>query len=198
MPFSDVQICNLALSRIKVGYQIQALNELSQEAAACSLAYQFNRECALREYEWPFSGRFAALALIQSGLVPNWAYSYRLPANCLKVRRITTGEKSLNPDYAYTMGSDDVGLILHTDQTSPTIEYTHAIIDPTLFPADFASALAWRLAADIAIPLSANPGMAAAASAKYDEAISRAFVAAMDEVSAAPAADNEFSACRQQ
>jgi hypothetical protein len=195
MPFSDVAICNLALSRIKVGYQIASLTENSQEAAACNLAYPFARDCALRDFDWPFARRFFNVSLVQMSLVIGWASSFRLPPNCLKVRRLTAGN-----DYPFTLGSDDTGLLLHSNcplnNPLTTIEYTHAITDPTLFPPDFASALAWSLAADVAVSLSASKDMADTAAARYEVAVSRSYATAMNEVQNDEAPQGEFLGSR--
>lgn len=92
-PLSDVQICNLALSRIGIQQVILSLNppDNSVSAAQCSLWYGFCRDYLLRAFAWPWAIQWAALTQVSiTGTPANWEwdYSYRWPVDCLTVRRI--------------------------------------------------------------------------------------------------------------
>lgn len=107
-----------------------------------------------------------------------WIRAYRYPSDCLKIRALlptqaATGSTTpvfsgdgdewwLKPDgrpypYPYTLSQDDTGRLILTDAVGTgyglTCVYTRAVSDPSQFAADFADALAWRLAADLCAAL---------------------------------------------
>lgn len=59
--------------------------------------------------------------------------------------------------YPFEIGHDETGRLIFTDSVGDgfglTCVYTQAVQDPSQFAADFADALAWRLAADLAMAL---------------------------------------------
>lgn len=103
-----------------------------------------------------------------------WIRSYRYPPDCLKIRGILPTPQTpssnaayfpadadewwLKPDgrpypYPYTLSQDGTSRLILTDAVGTgyglTCVYTRAVSDPSQFAADFADALAWRLAADL-------------------------------------------------
>lgn len=112
-----------------------------------------------------------------------WMRTYRWPPDALKIRRLTiapipntnatpqTTGQFLPPTYGapwkraegqpyplmYGIGHDATGRLIMTDSVGNgagvMAVYTAAVEDPTQFSADFADALAWRLAADLAMAL---------------------------------------------
>lgn len=156
-----VQICNTALARIGVSNFIASIDEATQEAAVCKLLYEQCRDRLLREVHWPFARAFKALALVtQASSSPawktEWQYAYRYPSDCLTIWRVlTTQGRNEIPPAAYEIGHDEQGRLLFTDQQNAVIEYTARVEDPAQFDPSFMSALAWLLATEIAMPLSA-------------------------------------------
>jgi hypothetical protein len=156
-----VQICNTALARIGVSNFISSIDEATQEAAVCKLLYEQCRDRLLREVHWPFARVFKALTLVeQAGSEPawatEWAYAYRYPTDCLTIWRILTktGRNETTPE-PYDIGRDEQGRLLFTNQLNAIAEYTARVEDPAQFDSTFVSALAWLLAMEIAMPLSA-------------------------------------------
>jgi hypothetical protein len=146
---SKTEICNLALSHLGVGAEISDIEtEKSSEADSCRRFYNLAVETALRDVNWPFASRFKTLALIEEDPNEEWAYSYRYPTDCLKIRRILSGVRNETPDtrLPYKIAQDDAGMIILTDKESATIEYTQREDDPAMYTPDFILALSYRLA----------------------------------------------------
>ena len=94
MPLSDVQICQLALTRIGSTATINSLNpqqDSSTETAVLSVVYPLSRDYVLASFPWPFAKVTAVLAQVSTTGIPwsqEWYYAYAMPGDCLKMRRI--------------------------------------------------------------------------------------------------------------
>lgn len=172
MATSAVAICNLALSRTGNGQAIVSLTEASAAAVQLNAIYESTRDYVLRAFPWGFAKRIVAVALVASAPSSDWLYSYRVPADCLRVRRIVnpSGRTSVST-VPFDVASDDQGLLLLTDQVNPTIEYTTRITSEGLFTSDFVSVFAWRLVVDSAVALAVDPKFSDRASGNYDKEI---------------------------
>ena len=146
---SNTEIANMALSDLGNGKEIANLeNEKSAEASVMRRFYTPALETTQRDFPWPFTTKFATLALVEEDPTTEWAFSYRYPSDCLKLRRILSGTRndtraSRTP---YKIGSDEQGILIYTDQPDAEIEYTKRETDEGRFPADFTLAFAHRLA----------------------------------------------------
>lgn len=172
---SDVEICNMALGSIGVSHEISDLNEGSDEADQCNRFYEITRDALLRSYPWGFAKRFFTLQLVEENPNDDWAYSYRYPNTCLRVRRFVIGDRSKRLRIPYTIAHDDTGKLIYCDVADAVIEMTARITNAEIFDAVFAEALAYRLGSRIAIPLSRDPKERQNALALYQMAISEAF-----------------------
>jgi hypothetical protein len=145
MPLSQVQICNLALSRIGITQFIESIDEASPEAKACKMLFDPCLQDLLTSHDWPFADREAELALVAEDPTPEWSFSYRLPADCLKAQRITNAE---GIDYA--IASDASGGLLYCNAEEVTLQYTANIDDIGIIPVDVAWALVGMLSKELA------------------------------------------------
>lgn len=143
MALSSVQISNLALARIGILQGIDDLAENSDEARACNLHFDACRDDLLCSLDPPFARRTAGLGLVANDPENGWAYSYRLPSDCLVARTI-------GDDYAFKITSDASGGLLYANTNPATLIYTARIEDVALLPHDVAMLLVGRLAKDIA------------------------------------------------
>jgi hypothetical protein len=171
---SAVQICNLALSSLGSKSTISSLEENSIEARVCKLHYDISRDKVLEDYEWRFASKDVALAVI--GTAPcDWLYQYAYPSDCLKARRIVSLVRTdIEIPFDIKLGEDNVSKVIVTDTESAILRYTAAAIETTLFSATFKQALAFRLALDIAIPLTRDRAIADLQNNLYFEAIGKA------------------------
>lgn len=158
---SETEIANLALRHLGVGKTITSLTEGSEESQACNTFYATCRDAVLRDFQWPFATVLAAMQLVHNFTTdavssttvgPEWSYSYRLPSDCLHLRRILSGTRNDTraTRVAYRRGRDSQGGLVFTDIQNAQIEYTFRETDTGRFDPDFQMALSWRLAAYIA------------------------------------------------
>lgn len=196
---SDIEICNIALSRVAVTQVIASFTEQSKEAEQCGVIYAALRDLVLQEFPWPFAESIVALADIGSP-APGWAYRYRYPANCLKVRSIVQPgfRHALSSDQQipYQIGYDAGGRVIHTDQPAASCRFTFRVQDSTFFDPQFADALAWRLAMDLGLPLAAKPDLVQFASQQYQMALTLAEGSAFQESQDDPEPESEFITVR--
>lgn len=149
---TKIEICNLALSNLGTGKVIASIDERSEEARVLKTYYDTTLEAVCRDFTWNFTKRFKKLALVEENPTSEWAYSYRLPNDCLLLRRILSGNRNdtaltLVP---YILSYDTQGKLLFTDMVDAEIEYVLLPVSETFFPSDFALAFSYRLAYYIA------------------------------------------------
>lgn len=145
---SKIEICNLALTHLGVGKEIANLEtEASEAAEACNRVYDLSRQETLRDFNWPFATRFVALALVEENPTTEWAYSYRYPSDCLKIKRILSGLRNDNRQsrIPYKIIGDNSGSLIYCDEKLAECEYTFNEEDPAKYPVDFIMALSFRV-----------------------------------------------------
>lgn len=194
MTLSVVSICNIALSRVAVARQITSLDEQSEEARLCSLHYEPARDTTLRDHPWPFARRRVALALVAEDPEADWAFSYRYPTDCERALFIPLSGRT-DAGAEFIVGQDATGRLIYTDQEDADLVFTRRESNPGLFPSDFSDALAWRLASEIALPLSRLQALADRCLARYRQTLSAATATGLNE-SGPPAAAREASSVR--
>jgi hypothetical protein len=190
MARSDAQICNMALARIGIKTFIDDLSDTDiEEAETCNVFYADMRDACLAAFPWPFATLRAALALAGDEQERDgWAYVFKLPDGCLAPRKIwPAGTVTRNPrsdqriPYAIEKATNGDGQVLLTDEPSPILFYTSRIEDPAKFPPLFVDALAWLLAGEMAMPLTAKPALEEAARKRYLGKIGEARAEAFNE-----------------
>ncbi|MBK3439269.1 MULTISPECIES: hypothetical protein [unclassified Pseudomonas] len=196
---SDIEICNLALSRVAVTKAIASFTERSIEAEQCRVLYPHLRGLVLQEFPWPFAESIVALASLGSP-APGWAFRYRYPADCLKIRNIVQPgfRRALSSDMEipYQIGYDAGGRVIHTDQPEAVCRFTFKVEDSTFFDALFVEALAWRLAMDLALPLTSKADLQQFAAQQYQMALTLAEGSAFQESQSDPEPESEFVTVR--
>lgn len=196
---SDIEICNVALSRVAHTQPIVSFTEHSKAAELCAVLFAPLRDLVLSAFPWPFAESIAYLADIGTP-APGWAYRYRYPGDCLRVREIIQPgqRRSLSADMQipYKIGYDVGGKVIHTDQPDAGVRFTFRVQDSTFFDPQFADALAWRLAMDLALPLSSKPDLQQFAAQQYQLALTVAEGAAFEESQDDPEPDSEFVSVR--
>lgn len=152
---NDIEICNIALGRIGAE-AIERMDEASAAARICRRYYDFTRQSVLRKFPWTFAVRRVYLALLAEK-PPDYKYAYRYPADALCVRKLYDRQMLGNAeDNQYRILADTEGRKIYTDVAEAWIEYTADVKDESLFDSQFIDALAWKLAAEIAVALSGN------------------------------------------
>jgi hypothetical protein len=153
---SIIDICNYALMRIGARSSIMSLTEGSPEANACKLVFEQALRASLRLHPWNFASASVALAEI-GGPRSDWAYRYALPSDCVQALRILGGSKTADR-VPFEIGINDTrdGKTLLCDRGGAVLVYTAYVADPTLYDASFVDCLAWRVAYEVAMPITAD------------------------------------------
>ncbi|MBT0394843.1 hypothetical protein ISO77_04720 [Morganella morganii subsp. morganii] len=197
---SEIEICNIALSRIGNSRSINSMTEASKEANQCNLHYEQCRDAVLSDFPWNFAVKRVALADTNNP-PPEWKYAYRYPTDCMKaIAIIRPGEKYHRPDTAihFQVGADEAGTgkLIYTDQPEAWLQYTARVTDVNMYDALFKDALAWRLAAELARPLASNAGIGNEALQLYQMTIAGAAAHSLGESSEPVDYMDEFTAAR--
>lgn len=182
MASSEVDICNIALGRIGVKAWIESLNGSSEAARACKVYYGHSRDAVLSAFPWPFATRRATLAAASGVTYSGWSYAYALPSDFLHAQHLWMGSRSPRVDERAAFALESTtssGRVLISDLEDAELVYTARVEVVTSYPPLFVEALAWKLAADLAMPLSAKRDLAIAARAAYPVALNDAAAASL-------------------
>lgn len=159
--YSKTFICNLAIRALAISQTIENVDtDRSPEAFACKDQYDQTVVEVLRAFPWPFATQIVQLALVANQPNVEWLYSYRVPSDSVRVRRILNGLSRIESHenrIPYRLARDSQGALLFCDLPGPPyVEYTQEIDDPTEFPPDFVRALGFKLAYNIAPSVTAG------------------------------------------
>ena len=158
---SQVQIAKLALQHIGDRFDISDLSDGSPEADQVSLVYDDARRELLRRFPWRFANKYSSPAQLVLASIPSyWDYAYQYPSDAVRIIELVNPlGRDLPPlDFEVSLLSDDTKVIL-TDQSEPQFRYTADISDPTRFDSLFIKALSYKLASEIAMPLTGEAGI---------------------------------------
>jgi len=147
------QICNMALTPLG-DQRIHDIDDDSGESAVlCRLYYDIIVDEVLRSHPWNCAVWYQSLAALSSDdddylldMYEDYEYQYVLPTapHCLRVLSIPS-----YPDEDYKI----IGGYLLCNLEEVTIEYIGRITDPTKFDPLLVGAIAYRLAADLAMKI---------------------------------------------
>lgn len=214
----ESDICNRALLRVGQKQTISNLEtDTTTPGALCRVLYAQCRDEVLEGFPWPFAAKHQVLALLPTTR-SGWAYMYELPEDCLFPRYIYAGVRpggaapvTSSAIIAATLGrlpalqkvpftvelSDDgAGRVLLTDQSAAELIYTAEVADVTAFPPLFVSALAWRLASELALALPVKAALADWANKQYLAELARAGATAFRGAQEDPQQDATYIASR--
>jgi hypothetical protein len=155
---SVVQICNMALGWIGAE-RITSLDDASTEAILCKANYDTARDTVLESREWTFAVK--RFALVPTGVTPEftWGQQFDLPTEILRVLSVERGSVvGSNELSANVIEHEQMDWVREGNQILTNFDavYVRAIIrieNTTFFSASFVHALAARIAADLAIPI---------------------------------------------
>lgn len=160
---SDTRIANMALSHLGARHTIESLTEVSTEAEAAELWYEFSRLQTLELHDWSFARRRVVLTT-HSEAIPTasntplagvWAFKYTYPENCVAIRKI---QNPLAPPldavpFSIELNIDGNEKVILTNMDSAVAVYTFDQMEPSLYSPGFVLALSYALAANMAFSL---------------------------------------------
>ena len=186
------QICKQAIMRLG---SLESLK--SQPMVFANSFYDHTLEELLSDVPWAFAKKQVTLVVNATNPSAGHTKRYTLPTDFIQIIRVN------NIDTTENFGQwEIVGGFLHTDIGAPIIvDYTSLVTDVTLFPAPFIEALICRLAAKIALPLTADGNIVTAMVQVAAETMQRPSVKNQIEKSAKPrttsSANTVSEICRQ-
>lgn len=200
---SQISICNTALGRIGISELIEDIEDPNTRARACKNLYDNVRDQVLEDFPWDFAQTVVALAQISDEYSLGYKYRYGLPADCVRAQVVTDASGgrwggmmgsaiwnygiAFGPQYPripFRIIADRDSLparMILCDIPEAYLWYTMKAEDPNQYSALFASAFAWRLAAELALPLKADVSMATNAGQMYLAETSRAQVLSLTQ-----------------
>lgn len=202
MASSQIEICNRALGRIGIDQLIESIDDPNNRARECRLHYEPCRDEVLQDFPWNFAQRVVALAPVSAVEVPGFTSIYRYPANALKIHRIT-GAGGITSGFGEAWATDvwnydillptktpfqvmadpvsDGARVVVTVMPSAFAWHTTRVTDPSQFSPLFRSALAWRMAMELALALRASDKLYNNAAQQYGWAVSQAQAGSLNE-----------------
>ena len=142
----SITTCNLALGELRAPSIID-IAEDTLEARECARYYPICLRILLERHDWAFANRRAALAeLAINDRTAEWAHAYILPAGCATPLRLVAAYGDA-PDFIVENRT------LYTQLGNAVLEYAANDVTDSEMPGLFGDALAYALAARLAVPI---------------------------------------------
>jgi hypothetical protein len=165
----QVSICNSAL--IKVGAaRISSITQDRREAVLLNALWDQQRDYVLRAHKWNFATKRVTLAPTSDEPEFGYDYEYELPTDCL--RFLATDPDDI--DYVVEANGDGDSRVLRTNESSIDGLYIFRCDNISMWDSCFVEALAWKLAAEIAYPLTQSMTLSDSCFKKYMSILSEA------------------------
>jgi hypothetical protein len=161
---TQLEIYNQAMGKIGQQKVIDALGETSVERIQCDRYWDVSRKSSLRDWDWPFARKFAALAETTGTTNSSaWTYEYTYPTDCVAPRRIKSAEESTVPHppnvetIPFEVATTSTGAsVVYTNEASAVLVYTWDQTDTTQWTEDFSDALGWKLGWYLALSIAGS------------------------------------------
>jgi hypothetical protein len=188
----SITICNLALGELRAP-AIADIAEDSIEAQNCARYYPQCLKLLLERHDWSFATRIAALAeLSDNPRASEWLHAYALPVDCATPKRLVPPAGDAPACWPVEWGQAfivEAGL-LYSQLPGAVLEYSAADIPEAVMPALFADALAFALAARLAVPIRDSREMKGQLLQQAELAVTRAIA---DDANREPQHDVPFT-----
>jgi hypothetical protein len=167
---TQVEIINLALGHLGVA-PITSIAEASSQAQVAMRAWDPCREESLRGHDWSFGTVVTLLTLSStyatlttSGLYAgDYVYAYEYPTMCLAMWHVyheSLADKSVGQDFRELYDPTNGKKVIVSNVADALGEYTYDVTNPEFYDSNFVMVLSYRLAAEIALPLTGDKEMA--------------------------------------
>ena len=189
---SVVNICNSALNLIGAS-TISALTEDTKNARLCNQRYEPVRNRVFRGHNWNCLIKRVQLAANSTDPVIEYAKSYALPSDCLRVLKIHNGTTdSIASDLDYKIEGKNIV----TDETTVYLVYIALDTDPNNYDVYLREAISHQLAADICYAITNNSTLANNYMTRADERLREARFIDATENALDTVEANEFTDAR--
>lgn len=185
---AQVDVFNMAVSRIGIGQTISDLEERTEPRRQCTRWFEFCRLEVLRNHPYAFARRAVQLAESADQTYPGYAFVYDYPNDCAQLLELIPegglrwqqgailfcnwDEREMfrvpKISFERVMRTDGQAQAIATDLYDAYAVYTSSAPVIGMWPTDAVNALVWRLAAEIGGPLKADPRMVQMAWQQYE------------------------------
>lgn len=171
---SQVTIINLALTRLGQA-TISSVDEASTEASTAITIYDTVLRAVLQDHAWAFNTRRVLLALRDINTFgTGFSLAYAIPSDCLQVYEIWNGGASADIGAAQRVPFIEENNILYTNKPHALLVYGAYEPVANAYSPLFVDAFAFRLAAELSIPLSQRTSMFDTMMSSYQEVVQNA------------------------
>ena len=173
MADSVAEVCNQALSHL--GERGDAVTDIdspsNKQERHCNILYPSARNFVLAAFDWHFARKFIAMSeavLEDSEHIGGWTYAYTYPSDCAAPRKIYEAIETVDGiDWDVMLKFDNSARYILTDQEDAVLVYTGRVSDVTLWPPAFEAMVSWKLASDLAMPITSDINLAKSMMAVY-------------------------------
>lgn len=154
---SKIEIWNMALGFIGTR-TVASETERCLEAVQCGLFWDNARRMVLQQYPFNFAQKKRLLAekKIEETFNSQWKYAYGMPSDCINPQAISDTNNFYERKYFEIVLTETGEKVLLCDVNPCTLHYTADITDTSLYSELFITALAYKLASLVVIPLLKN------------------------------------------
>lgn len=145
---SKISICNQALGWLGANL-ITSFEDGTTESNLCNSNYDPLRDAVLEQHNWTFATTWEELVMLANPPISLYPNSFQIPTDALAVT-------FCGIDYDHPVRWRREGSAIVTDESRCVIQYIRRVEDEAQFTPLFTQALAARIAADLAIPLTDN------------------------------------------
>lgn len=161
---SKVEIFNSALAKIGVE-GVTSPTDNNTRARLCNQIFDICRRDVLRDHPWRFAKKEATLNLSSdSPVLTEYTKIYQLPQDNLRVLKVE------DFDIPWEVKQDKI----YTTASSCLVEYIYDCEQVGLFDSNFCEALAYRMAMDLAQPLTGSSTLSKDMEGRYKQQLSKA------------------------
>lgn len=155
---SVIEIWRQALVHVGSRATIQSQSETSREAQTLNNIWQPVYERELEAFPWDFLTTYRDLAALSEDAPTLWEYVYQWPSDCLDFRFVVGVSRAEDDAVPFEIGIGTGGTkVIWTDQDEAEACYSKKITNVSLWSASFRDALAWKLAAALAMTEIGSP-----------------------------------------
>ena len=195
---TEVGICNQALAKLGNSLNlIASLEDRSKEAKQCKLFYAQARDEVLEEYPWPWAmRRNIPLALISENTDAGaqYKYTYSYPSDCLMIKRLVANgcQDVATSPFSISIADNLTSNIIETDVENAVLTYIAKVTNPIVFKNMFITALSYKIAAYICMPLTSSTELMLSLGQFYQATLADASIASMNEQGNKKSPDPDF------
>jgi len=166
---SEVSICNQALGWLG-GVAINSFDDGTDNAILCEQNYAPLRDSVLEEDIWTFATKRIELQLLSDAEF-GYGSAFQLPPDLITVDKAYRDQNMRDRD---ALDYVVEGSKILVDQATCWLRYVYRLEDVVQFSANFTQAVAYRIATELAIPLTKSRTMQQQMFGLYQERLERA------------------------